>query len=133
MPEDRNLRLLFVTPERFMEDDRHVVDALNLHVATVDLVTSLKRAEFRLTSSPLPLPDALVLTDYDYAWDGVELVKALRANTRTRTLPIVMLSTDCDPQIPDRRPRAMAAGANAFHVVPERIEKVLASVRAAVA
>lgn len=132
MPDDKQLRLLFITPDRFMEDDIHVVDALKLHVAAVDVVTSLKRAGFRLTMSPQPLPDAIILTDYDYTWDGVELVKTLRADLRTKSLPIVMLSTDSDPRIPDRRPRAMAAGANAFHVVPERIENILASVRAAI-
>lgn len=54
--------------------------------------------------------------------DGLDLVKLLRANPATTETPIIVLSSDEDPQV---KKRAFAAGANDYLVkLPDKIELI---------
>jgi CheY-like chemotaxis protein len=47
--------------------------------------------------------------------DGLELIRQLRADTRFRNLPVLLISGDSDPQLAHR---ALARGADAFFSKP---------------
>lgn len=49
------------------------------------------------------------------ASDGFDLIRQLRAHPKFAKLPILLISGDSDPQLPDR---AIAQGANAFFPKP---------------
>lgn len=71
---------------------------------------------------------ALVLLDLNSpGMDGRETLRAIRADERLRTLPIVVLSTSADPRDVEQ---CYAGGANAYHVKPVRYPEHLALLRA---
>src|SRR5262245_29686585 len=47
--------------------------------------------------------------------DGFDLIRALRAEPRFAKLPVLLISGDSDPKLPER---ALAQGANAFFAKP---------------
>jgi two-component system chemotaxis response regulator CheY len=69
----------------------------------------------------------LVLTDLNMPrMDGIELVKAIRADSHYRGLPIVMLTTESQDA---RKQAGRAAGATAWIVKPFKPEQLLAVVK----
>lgn len=59
---------------------------------------------------------AAVVTDLHMpAFDGFDLIRQLRAEPRFARLPILMISGDSDPKLPER---AIAQGADAFFPKP---------------
>ncbi len=69
----------------------------------------------------------LVLTDLNMPrMDGIELVKAIRADSQFRGLPIVMLTTESQES---RKQAGRAAGATAWIVKPFKPEQLLAVVK----
>jgi len=63
---------------------------------------------------------AALVTDLHMARDagfnaGFELIRQLRAEDRYASLPVLLISGDTDPQLPER---ALAHGANAFFSKP---------------
>lgn len=78
---------------------------------------ALAREAFDLVICDISMPDM----------DGVEVLTAIRANPRTRALPVIMLtasSNDAD------RERAKAAGASAFLTKPSSTPELLKAVDA---
>jgi DNA-binding response OmpR family regulator len=57
-----------------------------------------------------------LITDLNLPFfDGFQLVEAIRADSRFETLPIIVLSGDCDPETPVRLKQL---GVNAFFAKP---------------
>lgn len=76
--------------------------------------------------APGPAP-ALVLLDVRLPdLDGHEVLKALRADSRGRQVPVVLLSTSCQASDVDR---AYALGANAYLGKPIGFQELLALTR----
>jgi two-component system chemotaxis response regulator CheY len=69
----------------------------------------------------------LVMTDLNMPYmDGIELVKNLRTDERFQQIPILMVTTEADPE---ERKRAMSAGANGYLVKPVTAEAVAVNIR----
>ncbi len=69
----------------------------------------------------------MVMTDLNMPYmDGIELVKAIRADTAWASLPIIMCTTEADP---DEREKALAAGANGYMVKPVSADMVAKSIK----
>ena len=62
-----------------------------------------------------PLPDLVTINWHMPVMDGLELIRRLRRETATRSLPLVMISTEHDR---DRIAEALAAGANDYVAKP---------------
>lgn len=70
---------------------------------------------------------ALVITDITMPnLDGYELITALRAQPRLREIPVLVLTTECEP---DKKARARAAGATGWIVKPFDPDKLTAALR----
>jgi len=69
----------------------------------------------------------LVLSDLNMPYmDGIELVKNLRGNPETAELPVVMCTTEADPE---EKERAFGAGANGYIVKPVTADMVSQSIK----
>jgi two-component system, chemotaxis family, chemotaxis protein CheY len=69
----------------------------------------------------------LVVTDLNMpVMDGINMVKNIRKNTDYKHLPIVMLTTEYEPE---KRNAARAAGTNAWMNKPFEIERLLGVVK----
>jgi len=72
-------------------------------------------------------PVDLVITDLNMPKrNGIELIKAVRGNPRTRFLPVVMLTTESQDT---KKQAGRAAGATGWIVKPFRPEQLVAVVR----
>ncbi len=72
-------------------------------------------------------PVNLVLSDLNMPYmDGIELVKTLRAGAATAGLPVLMVTTEADPEEKDR---AFKAGANGYLVKPVTADMVAENIR----
>lgn len=70
---------------------------------------------------------ALVITDINMPrLDGFGLIAALRAHDRFRELPVLVLTTECEP---DKKALARAAGATGWIVKPFDPEKLNIALR----
>ena len=61
---------------------------------------------------------AAIITDLNldhFETDGFELIRQLRADPRSAKLPVLLISGDSDPRLPER---ALAQGADAFFPKP---------------
>jgi len=69
----------------------------------------------------------LVLSDLNMPYmDGLEFVKSLRANPDTAELPVVMVTTEADPE---EKEKAMKAGANGYMIKPVTAEMVAENIK----
>ncbi len=69
----------------------------------------------------------LVLSDLNMPYmDGLEFVKSLRANPDTVELPVVMVTTEADPE---EKEKAMKAGANGYMIKPVTAEMVAENIK----
>jgi two-component system chemotaxis response regulator CheY len=69
----------------------------------------------------------LVLTDLNMPYmDGIELIKSLRADPASADLPVVMVTTEADPE---EKERAFKAGANDYMIKPVTAEMVAQSIK----
>lgn len=69
----------------------------------------------------------LVLSDLNMPYmDGIELVRNLRANPDTAELPVVMVTTEADPE---EKEKAMKAGANGYMIKPVTAEMVAQNIK----
>lgn len=86
---------------------------------------SIPDVETRVIHSPkaaiemlngLPSGVAAIVTDLHMPQaDGFDLIRALRAEPRFAKLPVLLISGDSDPRLPER---ALAQGADAFFAKP---------------
>ena len=64
----------------------------------------------------------LVLTDLNMPYmDGLELIKNIKTNPDLQELPVIMVTTEADPE---EREKAMKAGASAYMIKPVTADKV---------
>ncbi len=64
----------------------------------------------------------LVLTDLNMPYmDGLELIRTLKADPNLNAIPIIMVTTEADPE---EKAKAMDAGAAAYMVKPVTADKV---------
>ncbi|MBA4374460.1 MAG: two-component system response regulator [Thermodesulfovibrio sp.] len=64
----------------------------------------------------------LVLTDLNMPYmDGLELIRTLKADPNLSAIPIIMVTTEADPE---EKAKAMDAGAAAYMVKPVTADKV---------
>jgi two-component system chemotaxis response regulator CheY len=69
----------------------------------------------------------LIITDLNMPYmDGIEFVKTMRADPARQELPILMVTTEADPE---ERERAMSVGVNGYLVKPVTAEVVIQNIR----
>ncbi|HUJ18045.1 MAG TPA: response regulator [Nitrospirota bacterium] len=69
----------------------------------------------------------LIITDLNMPYmDGIEFVKTMRADPARQELPILMVTTEADPE---ERERAMSVGVNGYLVKPVTADVVIQNIR----
>jgi two-component system chemotaxis response regulator CheY len=69
----------------------------------------------------------LIITDLNMPYmDGIEFVKSVRADPARADIPILMVTTEADPE---ERERAMSVGVNGYLVKPVTAETVTQNIR----
>ncbi|HET6514304.1 MAG TPA: response regulator [Thermodesulfovibrionales bacterium] len=69
----------------------------------------------------------MIITDLNMPYmDGIELVKSLRADPHWQDVPILMVTTEADPE---ERERAFAAGTNRYLVKPVTADMVTQNIK----
>jgi len=69
----------------------------------------------------------MILTDLDMPYmDGIELIKTIRSDPNWSSLPILMVTTEADPE---ERARALKAGANGYVVKPVTADSVTQNIK----
>lgn len=69
----------------------------------------------------------LIMTDLNMPYmDGIELVKTLRADPAWAAIPIIMVTTEADPE---ERQKAMSAGASEYIVKPVTADAVAQTIK----
>lgn len=69
----------------------------------------------------------LIITDLNMPYmDGIEFVKTMRADPARHEIPILMVTTEADPE---ERERAMSVGVNGYLVKPVTAETVIQHIR----
>jgi two-component system chemotaxis response regulator CheY len=72
-------------------------------------------------------PVQLIMSDINMPYmDGIEFVKSVRANAGWANIPILMVSTEADPE---EKQKAYAAGANGYLVKPVTAEMVTSTIK----
>ena len=118
-----NPRILIV------EDSSMVRMTVKRTLASVDFdVTEAVDGAIGLaTALEAATPFDLILTDLNMPnMDGLELIKAIRANPDTKFLPVIMLTTESQD---DKKQAGKAAGATGWIVKPFNPEQLIAVVR----
>src|SRR5579884_1389868 len=88
--------------------------------ARLEVATSGREALARLHCSDQNLPRAVFLDVNMPEWTGFEVLRQLRADDRTRHLPVVMLTTSTEP---DDIATSYRLGANSFVTKPFDFEE----------
>ncbi len=69
----------------------------------------------------------LIMSDLNMPYmDGIELVKTLKSDPTLSHIPVLMVTTEADPE---ERQKAMEAGANAYLVKPVTAETVSSNIK----
>jgi two-component system chemotaxis response regulator CheY len=72
-------------------------------------------------------PVQLIMSDINMPYmDGIEFVKNVRANPGWANIPILMVSTEADPE---EKQKAYTAGANGYLVKPVTAEMVTSTIK----
>jgi len=116
-----------------IEDDESCAETLLIALAAVPgleprAVPSIRAALKAFEQQPNEI--AAVVTDLHFPEsNGLELIRHLRSEPRYATVPILLVSGDSDPRLPER---ALSVGANAFFcklyslcAVQEKLEQLL--------
>ena len=107
-------KLLFI-----VEDSEACAETLEIALASLSGIEPRSLPPSRSTIDALKSyagEVAAIVTDLHLArTNGFDLIRELRADSRFQSVPIVLISGDSDPSLPER---ALAAGANAFFAKP---------------
>ncbi len=118
-----------MTPARVLiaEDEPNIVESLVFLLERAGfLVTAEMNGPAALAAALTDPPDVLVLDVMLPGLDGMEILRRLRADPRTRALPILMLSARGQQE--DRR-AALAAGADLYITKPFANAEVVGAIR----
>ena len=111
-----------------VEDDRDIADLVGRYLVkagfVTDLVSSGREALIRLAERP---PDLLVLDLMLPHVDGLEICRSVRANERTASIPIIMLTARADES---ERIVGLEIGADDYLPKPFNPRELLARLRA---
>lgn len=110
-------------------DDEESTRLLLAHIVAQDL-----RAEVQLAGTSVQALrlvengryEAVLLDLHMPGMDGFEVLKRIRASTHNASTPVIVVSVLGDPASMER---AIALGANAYHVKPVRREELVAAAR----
>lgn len=87
-----------------------------------ELLDHLRRCHAQAVGKTIPLP-ALILMDLNMPrMKGLDAVKALRADSILRAVPVIILTTSSSPK---QIAQAFASGANAYMTKPEQFSSLL--------
>ena len=113
----------------YVEDNPASLMLMERIVQRVDglALISAHNAELALALAEARQPDLIVMDINLPGIDGVEAMKRLRANPKTRAIPVVALSASA---MPGDIKRGLAAGFRAYLTKPIKIEDVLAAIQA---
>jgi CheY-like chemotaxis protein len=102
-----------------VEDNETCAETLQIALESIPGITTLVLKNPGAAIAALKNADndiAAVITDLNMPKrDGLELIRELRAENRYARLPVLLISGDSDPRLPQR---ALAQGADAFFSKP---------------
>lgn len=109
-----------------IDDDVDILDALQVMLEMSDYIveTSTKDGEYIDKRIKVFKPDLILLDVLLSGTDGRHLCKRLKANEKTKHIPIVMISAH-----PDAEKSALEAGADAFLPKPFDIDKLRETIK----
>ena len=114
-------------PVLFMADESHDVLSLLADVLKADFnVFCFDNAETMMSKMVLSRPDIVVAETVMQPIDGLELCRRMKGDTSMAHIPVVLLSTDFDPQ---KRTASATAGADAFLTKPFDLDYFLSVVK----
>ena len=123
MLEKRAIRVLTV------DDSRTMLGMLRkaLEGAGYDVIQGADGVEgLEVLQAASPSPDAIITDINMPRMDGFELIEAVRKLEQFRHIPIIVLTTESDPE---KKARARAAGATGWIIKPFSADSLVAAIR----
>ncbi|MBL7236484.1 MAG: response regulator [Komagataeibacter hansenii] len=123
MLEKRAIRVLTV------DDSRTMLGMLRkaLEGAGYDVIQGADGVEgLEVLQAASPSPDAIITDINMPRMDGFELIEAVRKLDQFRHIPIIVLTTESDPE---KKARARAAGATGWIIKPFSADSLVAAIR----
>lgn len=113
----------------YVEDNPASLMLMERIVQRVDglALISAHNAELALALAEARQPDLIVMDINLPGIDGVEAMKRLRANPKTRAIPVIALSASA---MPTDIKRGLSAGFRDYLIKPIKVEEVLAAIKA---
>lgn len=109
------------------DDDRVVVELLSLWLRANGFVAKAAADGMQVIMGARRTPPAAIILDILMpGGTGLDVLKRLRANAATGTIPVIAMSASADPQLPDK---VRELGADAFLLKPVREDEVVATLR----
>lgn len=111
-----------------VEDESSILEliSLNLHQAGFNPIRAIS-AEYAANIVKETLPDLIVLDWMLPGMDGIEFAKRLRANSSTKTIPIIMLTAKSDE---DNKIQGLNVGADDYLTKPFSPRELIARIKA---
>jgi DNA-binding response OmpR family regulator len=108
------------------EDEPNIVESLTflLERAGFDVATEMN-GQVALDAALADPPDLIILDVMLPGLDGIEILRRLRADARTRTMPVLILTAKGQRE---NRETALESGANLFITKPFSNSEVIAAV-----
>lgn len=123
MLEKRAIRVLTVDDSRTMLGMLHKA----LEGAGYDVIQGADGVEgLEVLQAASPSPDAIITDINMPRMDGFELIEAVRKLDQFRHIPIIVLTTESDPE---KKARARAAGATGWIIKPFSADSLVAAIR----
>lgn len=80
----------------FVDDDESILDIAKLIFSKAGYEVNLFSDGMPLVQGNFELPDIFILDKWLPEWDGLELCRMLKAEERTKDIPVIMLSAHTD-------------------------------------
>ena len=108
------------------EDEPNIIESLTflLERAGFDVATEMN-GQVALDAALADPPDLIILDVMLPGLDGIEILRRLRADARTRTMPVLILTAKGQRE---NRETALGSGANLFITKPFSNSEVIAAV-----